>query len=65
MSTEQKLKLTVLIAKSRRIAAELKAEVDMLMELCLEEEALAKERLRMTHLRRCLRYTNRLIQHEA
>lgn len=65
MTTDHKLLLATRIAKSRRIAEYLKDEVTILEGLGLMEEAHAKAQLRCTHLRRCIRYTNRLIQHEA
>ncbi len=65
MSTEQKLHLSVLIAKSRRTAEYLKEEVAILEGLELMEEAHAKAMLRVTHINRILRYMNILQQHEA
>jgi len=65
MPIDHMLLLQTRIAKSRRISAYLKDEIAVLEELGLYSEALPKAALRLTHIRRILRYQNTLTQHRA
>lgn len=65
MTTEHKLLLSTLIAKSQLLSGQLKDEVEILERCGLYEEARRKARLRVTHIKRILRFKNALIQDEA
>jgi len=65
MTLQQAILLNMLIAKSRRIELNLKEEVAVLEDCGLYEEAKQKAMLRVTHIKRIIRYQQTLIQHQA
>lgn len=60
MDMNQMLLLQTLITKSRRMAAYLNEEINILLELGMNREALPKAYARDIHLRRIVRYQEKL-----